>query len=192
MINCIYIIEKSEIIRQGLISILSASNLAKNIHGYSSFDNLIISHSQGCKQIIICNPLLLKEDIAKTKKYYNINEQSRFIALIYTYLNKELLNNFDEIIYIDDSIESIKPKLEKCLENATNSHEHPLSKREIEILKELISGKTNKEVASSLCLSVHTVVTHRKNIMEKTNIKSLSGVAVYAIVNNIMDIQDIK
>jgi len=45
----------------------------------------------------------------------------------------------------------------------------------------IAKGKTNKEVAKDLFLSVHTVHTHRKNIMKKLNVNSISGIVLYAV-----------
>ncbi|NCC98492.1 MAG: hypothetical protein EOL95_02150 [Bacteroidia bacterium] len=67
-----------------------------------------------------------------------------------------------------------------------------LSKREIDVLKYLIEGLSNKEVAEKLFLSTHTVVSHRKNICEKTGIKSLPGLTIYAILNGIINIDSLE
>lgn len=61
-----------------------------------------------------------------------------------------------------------------------------LSAREIEVLKELASGKTQKEIADSLCISSSTVITHRKNISAKLGIRSVSGLSLYALMNGIL------
>lgn len=58
-----------------------------------------------------------------------------------------------------------------------------LSSREIEVLRELASGKTNKEIADALCISVNTVITHRRNISSKLGIRSASGLSLYAMMN---------
>ena len=62
-----------------------------------------------------------------------------------------------------------------------------LSKREKEVLTEIAKGYTNKEIADRLFISVHTVMTHRKNIMHKLKIHSLSGLTIYALLNNLVD-----
>ena len=49
------------------------------------------------------------------------------------------------------------------------------------------AGKTNKEIADALNVSVHTVISHRKNITHKTGIKSVAGLTVYAMLNNLVD-----
>ena len=63
------------------------------------------------------------------------------------------------------------------------SHEEqqaiPLSQREIEVLQLLTKGLINKEIADRLCLSLPTIVTHRKNITDKLGIKSVSALTVY-------------
>lgn len=63
-----------------------------------------------------------------------------------------------------------------------------LSDREKEVLIEIVKGLSNKEVAEKLFISVHTVITHRKNIVRKLNIHSSAGLTIYAIVNNMIDI----
>jgi DNA-binding CsgD family transcriptional regulator len=62
-----------------------------------------------------------------------------------------------------------------------------LTEREIDVLKEVALGKTNKDIAEELFISFHTVISHRKNITEKLGIKSISGLTVYAILNNLID-----
>ncbi len=65
-----------------------------------------------------------------------------------------------------------------------------LSNREKEILAAVAHGKTNKEIADDLFISINTVVTHRKNIARKTGINSIAGLTVYAIINHIVEISD--
>lgn len=67
-----------------------------------------------------------------------------------------------------------------------------LSDREKEIIAEVAKGLTNKEIADKLNISIHTVTTHRKNISRKTGINSISGITVYAIINKLVDLNDLK
>ncbi len=62
-----------------------------------------------------------------------------------------------------------------------------LSDRELDVLKLVAVGFSNKEIAEKLFISIHTVMSHRKNITEKLGIKSISGLTVYAIINNHLD-----
>ncbi len=67
-----------------------------------------------------------------------------------------------------------------------------LSEREKEIITGVVKGQTNKEIADHLCISIHTVLTHRRNIARKLAIHSPAGLVIYAIVNQIVSIEDIK
>ena len=73
----------------------------------------------------------------------------------------------------------------------TNAKE-PLSQREKEIITGVVKGLTNKEIAEQLYISVHTVITHRRNIARKLEIHSPAGLTIYAIVNKLVDIKDIQ
>lgn len=66
-----------------------------------------------------------------------------------------------------------------------------LTERETDVVKLVALGKTNKEIARELYISIHTVISHRKNITEKLGIKSISGLTVYAILNNLIDTHSI-
>lgn len=67
-----------------------------------------------------------------------------------------------------------------------------LSAREKEIIACVVKGMTNKETADTLCLSVHTVITHRRNIARKLQIHSPAGLTIYAIVNKLVELSEIK
>ena len=68
----------------------------------------------------------------------------------------------------------------------------PLSEREKDVLVELVGGRSNKEIADVLNISTNTVITHRKNISRKLNIHSPAGLTIYAIVNNLVDINKLQ
>lgn len=67
-----------------------------------------------------------------------------------------------------------------------------LSQREKEIISCVAKGLTNKEIADELCLSVHTITTHRRNIANKLQIHTPNGLTIYALVNKLVSLQDIK
>lgn len=83
---------------------------------------------------------------------------------------------------IEDAVLSIIKEAKK-IEASSDSQ---LSAREKEVLKELAGGKTNKEIAETLCISINTVITHRKNISGKLGIHSVSGLSLYAVMNGII------
>lgn len=63
-----------------------------------------------------------------------------------------------------------------------------LSEREREIIAHIAGGLSNKQIADRLCLSVHTVTTHRRNIAQKLGIHSVAGLAIFAIANSLISI----
>ena len=67
-----------------------------------------------------------------------------------------------------------------------------LSEREKDVIVALVQGMTNKEIADHLCISINTVITHRRNIARKLQIHSAAGLTIYAIVNNLVDISNVK
>ncbi len=66
-----------------------------------------------------------------------------------------------------------------------------LTGREIDILRHVALGMANKEIADKLFISTNTVITHRKNITEKLGIKTIPGLTVYAIMNNIINTEEV-
>ena len=67
-----------------------------------------------------------------------------------------------------------------------------LSAREKEILVCVAKGMLNKEIADKLCLSIYTVITHRKNITRKIGIKTVAGLTVYALLNGLIDMSTVQ
>jgi regulator of cell morphogenesis and NO signaling len=67
-----------------------------------------------------------------------------------------------------------------------------LSAREKEVIIALVQGMANKEIAAHLGISVNTVITHRRNIAQKLQIHSPAGLTIYAIVNDLIDINAVK
>ena len=76
--------------------------------------------------------------------------------------------------------------------NAASQNSETLSDREIDVIVALVQGMSNKEIADHLCISVNTVITHRRNIARKLQIHSPAGLTIYAIVNGLVDISAVK
>lgn len=74
----------------------------------------------------------------------------------------------------------------------TNDGVGELSEREKEVVNCIVRGLSNKEIAESLFISVNTVATHRKNIARKTDIHSSAALALFAIMNKIVSVDELK
>lgn len=72
-----------------------------------------------------------------------------------------------------------------------NRRQEALSAREKEIIVCVVKGLTNKQIADELCISTHTVITHRRNIAAKLQIHSAAGLTIYAIVNKLVELSEI-
>ena len=76
--------------------------------------------------------------------------------------------------------------------NQNQTSNESLSDREKDVIVSLVQGMTNKEIADHLCISINTVITHRRNIARKLQIHSPAGLTIYAIVNSLVDIGSVK
>jgi regulator of cell morphogenesis and NO signaling len=89
--------------------------------------------------------------------------------------------------------ETLEKKLiEKKAEEVVTEKTDNLTDREKEILTSVVKGLTNKEIAQKLFLSTHTVISHRRNITRKLEIHSTAGLTIYAIVNKLVSLDEIK
>lgn len=86
---------------------------------------------------------------------------------------------------VDVSDEELEPEAKK-------GEKDILSQREKEIIMGVVKGQTNKEIADSLFIATHTVLTHRRNIAKKLDIHTPAGLVIYAIVHGIVQVDDIK
>ena len=183
----------SYIIRKGIVSILknlSAVEVLLDTDNPDIFKNYVKEH--GSDFIIISLALFERCPLFFAD---NLGLSEKTILLKHSRETPEK-NNIFTSIFLSDSKQDIVVQLEELikpyLDKKKAVHSSSLSDREITILKHVATGLTNKQIADLLFLSLHTVTTHRKNISNKLSIKSVSGLTVYAIVNNIISIEDIE
>lgn len=117
------------------------------------------------------------------------------VALRTVYIDEEQMRQYDGVIDVYDDPASVVKKLRSALSSSQETPEsegYDLSLREKEILVCVAKGMINKEIADYCNLSIHTVITHRKNITRKTGIKTVAGLTVYALLNNLLDSNSIE
>ena len=105
------------------------------------------------------------------------------------------LKQYNESITLYETVESLSQKilhLQHIVPQEDAINAETLSPREREIVVCVVKGLSNKEIAEELNLSIYTVITHRKNIARKLHIHSTAGLTIYAIVNKLVDLSEIK
>lgn len=107
----------------------------------------------------------------------------------------DIIKQYDGSISLYDDAAGVVRKVQSALESRqpeASGEGNELSSREKEILVCVAQGMLNKEIADKFSLSIYTVITHRKNITRKTGIKTVAGLTVYAILNNLIDINSVQ
>ncbi len=178
------IVEPSEVIIEGLKTILDGQIRFKVLEPEASAEHLDERLIATRPDIILINPTLV-HNVTKLRGEHPM----ALVALVYQYVERDLLKQFDGVVDIRDSRAQIIETLAQVSpgEVAAGKSNYELTKRETAVLVQLAQGKTNKEIADVLNVSVHTVISHRKNITHKTGIKSVAGLTVYAMLNNLID-----
>ena len=82
--------------------------------------------------------------------------------------------------------------ISESFEEKSETTSNALSEREKEIIVQVVKGLSNKEIAEALFISVNTVMTHRRNIARKLQIRSAAGLTIYAIVNGLVNLDDVQ
>jgi len=192
------IVEKSYLIRKGITSIINRidhATVVKELETLDEINSVLLKYTPDF--------LVLNVDfLYKLTEYRNSGIKADLTRIgigIVSGFNPDLPKSplLRETISILDERDEIYRKLqllihEKVDKKHTHTHTTDLSEREKTILKHVAKGLTNKEIAEKLFLSAHTVITHRKNITNKLGIKTISGLTVYAILNNIINIGDLE
>lgn len=183
----VLIVEPSEVIVAGLTALLAGVTRFKLLEPVNDVAQLRERLIASKPDVVVINATLVESAAAVREA-----DDMVVIALVYQYVEQLKLRRFDAVIDIRESRASIA---ETIIEAATAQHEsasagavsYELSKRETAVLVLVAKGLTNKEIADQLNVSPHTVMSHRKNIMHKTGIKSVAGLTVYAMLNNLID-----
>jgi DNA-binding NarL/FixJ family response regulator len=190
----ILLIEPSTLIRSGMISVLHRLNLLQmDVFEIANIEQLKSIAGWQNPDILIINPSVLGTLSLQQIKKEAANRHLKCIALQNSLLDSAALKPYDEVISLYDSADLINEKLTKLIiEPGSNRRHETLTLREKEIIICVIKGMTNKQIAEKLYLSTHTVISHRRNIAVKLQIHSTAGLTIYAIVNKLVELGDIK
>ncbi len=195
----VVIIEPSEIVELGIRRFLENSDF-EVIWSFKDYHSFNKDYFKGTSpDIILINPTVLQPHKQfLIRKFFPDFIETVFVSLLYSYVAFETTAGFDGSISIyDDRVAILRklkslvvspPKLDKTQELEITI----LSKREKEILTMVVKGLTSKEIAETLKISIHTVISHRKNIAHKTGVKTISGLLMYALFNKLISLEEIQ
>ena len=189
----ILLITPSRIIARGITSILEE-------HGGFSVETVLVDLSReneatvrdSTADIVIVDPIIF-DFASRPSGRSRISDltDAAVIAAPTTFTDDESIKSYDETISIYDTPAAVISKLRNSLAqyagNSRSENREELSAREKEILVCVAKGMLNKEIADRFHISIYTVITHRKNITRKTGIKTVAGLTVYALLNNLID-----
>ena len=194
MSNRVIICEASEIIAIGLAEIIDGMAQFDVVARLDSPVHLSEKITATDANLLIIDPMLLgfhsKDFLSQLGKEH---PNMVIIALVSSYLDHSMLTPFNGVIEINDPKSKVISKMNEFAQSEAtkNTDDVELSKREIDVLVAVAKGMMNKEIADQMNISIHTVISHRKNITRKTGIKSVSGLTVYALLNNLIDEKDL-
>ena len=192
----IAILEPSRIIFEGLQTIICHSSLDCRVSRVERLEELTEMMEHTPVEILIANPMQfvnLEKEVKKLRKSY---PTLAIAGIDFGIIHRQsILTDISFTLY--DTPEHIIHSLTRLQEKSQHPEEEKeennhLSPREIEVLTCLVNGMLNKEIADHLHISVHTVVRHRKNITQKTGIRSQSGLTIYAISKKIIHLEDME
>jgi DNA-binding NarL/FixJ family response regulator len=198
--NKVILIESSPVLRAGLRSLLENAAF-RIIAEYSAVDELQNDRHRPDVDLLLINPdaACLHKSFNKTfniRTLLSAYPQAAAVAVVAGYVNAESLDTFDGSVDIYSEPAQIVRRLRHILQSF-DVKDNPvknieLSEREKEILTAVAKGLSNKEIADQHCISVHTVVSHRKNITRKTAIRTVAGLTLYAVFNNLISQEDLQ
>lgn len=188
----IVIIEPSHIIYEGLANILLKSDYHFQLYRFENLEELEHPALKPKIDIVILNPAQVQNNTRQFIQHKHANPQFKWAGLVYSYFDKETVSLFDCLINITDTYETIVNTIYRQVQIASQGNEiaasDQITEREMDVLIQLVHGLSNKEIADKLNISIHTVVSHRRNIIQKTGIKSQAGLTIYAISNKIISL----
>ena len=189
------IIEPSAIIAEGFAALAGRSGEFEVVYSGGDLRTLVERFAVVEPDLVVVGSQVVGGLNQPLRSLYPDMQGVALALLSTTVCDEEIMRQFDGVVNIYDGQVQIIRKLQAAVEQGeTNpySDSHDLSERERDVLILVAKGLANKEIAEQLNISIHTVMSHRKNITHKTGIKSVAGLTVYALLNNLLDQNDVN
>lgn len=193
----IIVADSSFVMRKGLEALLKRmTGYRVQITEIESFPLLYDTLKKKNPDWLIINPTLLSHSALINIKE-EVGGNFKIIALPLSIGDLSIHAGYDEVINIYEQEGNILNRLHQLIEKEEEDTpeedtQQVLSAREKEIVVYVVKGMTNREIADKLYLSTHTVITHRRNITRKLKIRSASGLTIYAIVNKLVQLDEVE
>lgn len=208
----IILIDDHKIVRDGIRMLLESSDKNKIIGEYDSFTQFTDSQSKRIPDVYILDISMPDINGIEASKIIKTENPNAKIIILSMYNNeefvlkaisaganaylpkniskRELLNAVEKVANGEEYFaEDIQKIIIRSMMQKSNSIDVPklntLSKREVELLKLIVEGKTNKEIADELFISVRTVESHKNHIMVKLELKNQVELIKFAIKEGI-------
>ncbi len=189
----VLIAETSYLVRKGLVSLLGQTDGVTELKAAGHPDTIILTIKEFSPDILLLNSTI-QLPVSHDELIARLHERARIIYIINTPLPEDSpahqISVFDTKNKLTEKISHHLKQYESASEEKEDTED--LTPREKLILKHVALGFTNKEIATKLFISAHTVISHRKNITRKLDIKTVSGLTVYALINGIIKMEDIQ
>ena len=194
----IVLVESAYLVSAGFENLISEfPGLVLVAHYDGTENNLSEKITHHKPDIIVIDPQCFPDGPISILNRLQLVNNSIIIGLVNKATPDNIKSHFRFCLNVEygkhEVLESFKSFLgDKLTIKSSDKSSSALSDREQTIVKKFVSGNTNQQIADQLFLSIHTVNTHRKNITNKLGIKTVSGLTVYALMNKIVNIQDIE
>lgn len=188
------IVEPSPIIAEGLASLIAGCGEFDVVCVVESLRQFVERVAGRQAELVVVGSQALCGVVQPLRTAVPELQSVAVVLLATTVCNDDVLRQVDGVVNIYDDQRQLLRKMRAAIEQGqTNpySDSHDLSERECDVLVLVAKGLANKEIADRLNISIHTVMSHRKNITHKTGIKSVAGLTVYALLNNLLDQNDV-
>ena len=179
----------------GLKQMLQTAMPIMTVDTFGSFAELEANHPEQYFHYFVAMNIVLehktffldqrKKTIVLTLSRETTSQLSEFHSLCINVPEEELVRSLLMLEQHAHGHGQNLPQMPKALQRKI------LSDREIEVMSLIVQGYINKEIADKLNISLSTVITHRKNIMDKLGLRSVSALTIYAVTHNYVDINSI-